>query len=70
MTADLTINAALTLEFEDKVAKLNRRADKLGMPHVQFDYGQSFEQSACKDTFGSYLVQDENGKDRRVALYR
>ena len=57
-------------EFEDKVAKLNRRADKLGMPHVQFDYGQSFERGADRETFGSYIVQDENGKDRRVALYR
>lgn len=70
MEPTLIINAALTFEFEDKVAKLNRRADKLGMPHVQFDYGASFERGADRETFGSYIVQDENGKDRRVALYR
>ena len=69
MTADLTINAALTLEFEDKVAKLNRRADKLGMPHVQFDYGDTFERSVGDDTFGSYFIE-RDGKRVRVALYR
>ena len=53
MEPTLIINAALTFEFEDKVAKLNRRADKLGMPHVQFDYGQSFERGADRGIGGA-----------------
>lgn len=66
----LIINAALTILFEDKVMKVNRKAAKLGMPAVSFEYGNTFERPADVETVGSYVKTDENGKQRRVALYR
>lgn len=65
----LIINAALTFAFKAKVEKMNRKAAKLGMPEVDYTFGNSFEQPVGTDTIGSYETEVD-GKKRRVALYR
>jgi len=70
MEPTLTLNAALTNAFEDKVMKLNRKAAKLGMPSVGYMYGKAFEALADAETVGAYTTTDADGRKRRVALYR
>lgn len=70
MEPHLILNAALTIAFEDKVMKLNRKAAKLGMDAVGYAFGEAFEAAADADTIGSYLTTDATGRQHRVALYR
>ena len=50
----LTINAALSGLFEDKLKKLNRKAAKLGMAPVTVTYGDMVEKDASKRSAGAY----------------
>ncbi|QGH74985.1 hypothetical protein MAL1_00239 [Bacteriophage DSS3_MAL1] len=65
----LLINTAMKGLFEQKVARTNRKAAKLGMRPVDFVYGETKELPAGQDTIASFMSTDEKGRKVRVALY-
>lgn len=52
------INFALTDAFEAKVTKLSRRAIKMGMEPVMFQYGNIIEKSCSSMAAGAFLTKD------------
>lgn len=65
----LLINTAMTKLFEEKVARTNRKAAKLGMKPVDFSYGKTEALPASSDTIASFKDRDAQGRVRTVALY-